>query len=101
MDKRENPASHKPEIVIVAAANCRRTLTILAFLEEHNIPHRQVSLDSKEGQQLLDRHQFRSSPGILVDGTSVNPFEILIREQCRVDERKALDIFQAGKSAHE
>ena len=32
-------------------------------------------------------------PGILVDGVSVNPFDLLIQPACRVDDAKARELF--------
>ena len=83
----------QPTITIIPAPNCRRSRKVLAFLQEQNIPIEQVALDSAEGQRLQEKHQFRASPGILVNGVTLNPYDILIQEQCRVDEDKALAVF--------
>lgn len=85
------------QITILPAPNCRRSRKVLAFLQEQGISFEQIALDSPEGQDLQEKHQFRASPGILVDGVSVNPYEILIQKQCRVDEGKALALFGTGK----
>ena len=87
----------QPIITIIPTPNCRRSRKVLAFLQEHNIPFEQVAFDSLPGQRLQKKHQFRASPGILVNGISINPYEILIREQCRVDAEKALALFSTGE----
>jgi glutaredoxin len=83
----------KTEIVILPAPRCRRSKRILEYLASHNIPYARIDLDSSEGQALAARHDFRASPGILVDDVSVNPFDLLIQPGCRIDERKAMQIF--------
>jgi glutaredoxin len=88
---------NQPQITILPAPNCRRSRKVLAFLQEQGIPFEQIALDSPEGQRLQEVHQFRASPGILVDGIQINPYEILIQEQCRVDEAKARSLFQNGE----
>lgn len=89
---------NKREIVILPAPRCRRSKRVLEYLTLHGIPYRRVDLDSPEGQELAARYRFRASPGILVDGASVNPFDLLIQPACRMDEAKAQRIFTgAGK----
>ena len=82
-----------PDITILPAPGSRRSRKILEYLNKHGIPFRRVELDSAEGQELAARYDFRASPGILVDGVSVNPYEMLIQPACRVDEEKAQAIF--------
>ena len=84
----------QPAITIIPAPNCRRSRKVLEFLKEQDIPFEQVVLDSPEGQNLQERNQFRASPGILVDKVSINPYDILIQKQCRVNEEKALTLFR-------
>ena len=88
---------NQPKITILPAPNCRRSRKVLAFLHEQNIPFEQVTPDSPEGQRLQAKYHLRASPGILVNGVSVNPYDILIQEQCRVDQGKALALFQADE----
>jgi hypothetical protein len=49
---------------------------------------------SIEGQHLQENYQFRASPGIIVDEVNINPYDILIQKQCRVNEEKALALFR-------
>jgi len=80
------------KIVILPARGCRRSRRIIQYLEEHNIPFTRVELESSEGQRLAKQYGLRASPGILVNGASINPFDLL-RPGCRVDGKKARAIF--------
>ena len=76
-------------IIILPARNCRRSRRIIEYLEEQGIPFTRIDLESPEGQALAEQHDLRASPGILVNGESVNPFDLLIQPACRVDEAAA------------
>lgn len=76
-------------IVIVPAKNCRRSGKIVEYLEAHGIPFTRIALESEKGRALAEQHEMRASPGILVDGVSVNPLDLLIQPDCRVDEDAA------------
>lgn len=76
-------------IIILPARNCRRSRKIIEYLEEEEIPFTRIELESVEGHTLAEKHQMRASPGILVDGVSVNPMDLLIQGECRVDEEAA------------
>ncbi|MEZ0397412.1 MAG: hypothetical protein ABWK53_13405 [Anaerolineales bacterium] len=91
----EDAVRQAKEIVILPAPRCRRSRRILEYLTGRGIPFRRVELDSPEGQQLAARYDFRASPGILVDGVSVNPYDLLLTPACRVDEVRAAQIFGA------
>ncbi|MDZ7843527.1 MAG: hypothetical protein U5K99_01795 [Anaerolineales bacterium] len=86
----------KPQVTIVSTKNCRRSKKVLEFLIDRGISHQHVELDSNQGQKLWEHHQFRASPGILVDGANINPYDVLDQEHCRVDEDQALAVFKAG-----
>lgn len=81
------------EIVILPAEGCRRSQAVLAYLDEHQVAYRRIDLETERGQQLLAEHELRSSPGILVDGVSVNPFDILEAPACRIKETVARELF--------
>ena len=85
--------SQPPEIILLPAKNCRRSRKIMTYLDEHGVVYTTVPLESVEGQQLVGQHHLRASPGILVDGVSVNPYDILITPACIVDEIQATEIF--------
>ncbi len=82
-----------PEITILPAQGCRRSRKILDYLEQHAIPFTRINLESDEGQALAERYSLRASPGILVDGQAINPFDLLIQPQCRVHEAAAAALF--------
>ena len=81
------------KIIIIPYPGCKRSERIISFLKEHEIPYREVPSETQEGQQLHDQYQFRASPGIVVDQASINPYQILVRKECRMDEKKALELF--------
>ena len=41
----------------------------------------------------MGMHHFLASPGILVDGDSINPFDLLIQPECRINETKLKQVF--------
>ena len=73
-------------IIILPAPGCRRSRKILTYLQQRGIPFSRIDLDSPEGQALAVQHEMRASPGILVDGVSVNPFDLLQQPDCRINE---------------
>lgn len=75
-------------ITVLPAKGCRRSRKILKYLQAHHIPFQRVELDSPEGEQLMEKHHFLASPGILVDEVSINPYDVLIQLECRVNEPK-------------
>lgn len=81
------------EIVVVSTQGCRRSRAMLAYLERESIPFTHVTADSAEGQDLIDRYGLRASPGILVDGVSVSPLDLLIPPTCEVNEDVAQRAF--------
>ncbi len=85
--------SARKDIIILPAPRCRRSRKILEYLKERGLSFRQVALDSPEGQELAARYDFRASPGILVDGVSVNPYDLLLMPACRVNAARASQIF--------
>ena len=81
------------EIAIVSTQGCRRSRAVLAYLEREGIPFTHVTAESAEGQDLIDRYRLRASPGILVDGVSVSPLDLLIPPTCEVDQGAAQRAF--------
>lgn len=81
------------EITILPAQGCRRSRKILAYLEQHAIAFTRIDLESAEGQTMAERYGLRASPGILIDGRPINPFDLLIQPQCRVNEAAAAAAF--------
>lgn len=81
------------KITILPYKNCLRSKKVLEFLNKHQIPYEQVSPESQSGKRLYNQYQFRASPGIIVEGKSINPYDILIWKECRINEEKALGLF--------
>ena len=67
------------KITILPLEGCRRSKSVLAYLDEQQVRYTRIDLASSEGQVLAEEYDLRASPGILVDGASVNPFDILER----------------------
>lgn len=80
-------------ITILPAKGCRRSQAILTYLGANEIPYERIALASEEGQEMAERYQIRSSPGIIVDGELVNPFDLLIQPACRIDGVAARRLF--------
>ena len=89
------------DTIILPARGCRRSQRVLAYLDEKQIPYTRIELESEAGQALSEKYQLRSSPGILVNGRLINPFDILIQPACRVDEAKAQALFGQTKTNQE
>jgi hypothetical protein len=81
------------KITILPAPGCRRSQKVMEYLQKRNIPFRRIDLGSPEGQALAAQYDLHASPGILVDGASLNPFDLLLQPECRVDEAKATAAF--------
>ena len=79
-------------VTILPAKGCRRSRRIMEYLQANHIPFQRIELDSPEGEQLMEKHHFLASPGILVDGVSINPFDVLIQPECRVNEIKLKEL---------
>ncbi len=88
------------EIIVLPAYGCRRSGKLLAYLQTQGIPFTRIDLESPEGQALAVQHDLRASPGILVNGSSVNPFDLLIQPACRVDEEQVQVLLRGGEPTH-
>ena len=87
------------DIVIISTQSCRRSRAVLSYLERQGIPFTHVAAESPEGQDLIGQYSLRASPGILVDGVSVSPFDLLIPPTCQVDKDAAQRAFGATRAA--
>ena len=81
---------------------CRRraagaVVSCWTYLQAHDVPFTRIDLESPEGQALAAQYDLRASPGILVDGVSVNPFELLRQPACRVDEERVQALLRGGE----
>ncbi|NOZ62316.1 MAG: glutaredoxin [Calditrichaeota bacterium] len=74
--------SNKP-ILILRTRNCRKSNLVIRFLQNNNIPHEVKSLETDpEAQQIAKKLNILSSPGIVVNGQVVNPYELI--ENCQI-----------------
>ena len=82
-------------ITILPAQGCRRSRKLIEYLEAHGTlrAFTRIEPESPAGQWLVKQYDLRASPGILVDDVSVNPFDVLIPSERRVDEAAAQRIF--------
>ncbi|WP_448336262.1 hypothetical protein [Bellilinea sp.] len=80
-------------LLILPAKGCRRSRAVLKYLDDYRIPYQRIELDSDEGRRLAEQYQLRASPGIILNGVSLNPMELLIPPHCRVNEDKAREWF--------
>jgi glutaredoxin len=73
-------------IIILRTRQCRRSDLIIKFLQAEKIPHVVKSLETDpEAQRLAQKFDLRSSPGIIVNGQVVNPYQMI--ENCQIKDR--------------
>lgn len=72
------------EIILVRGKRCHRSNLLVNDLQTRAVPFRLVEAESEEGRVLIAQYDLRASPGIIVDGRSVNPFDLI--HDCRVDD---------------
>lgn len=87
------------DITIVPARGCRRSRALLDYLRRNEVPFKLVELESEQGKALAQQYDMRASPGIIVDGTSINPYDLLLRGVCRVNEAAAQRAFTKDSGA--
>jgi len=83
-----------PNITLITSRDCRRSRKIVAYLQQNGIPFTSVDFQSDAGRELAVQYDLRASPGIVVDGKSINPFDLLIQPQCQVNEAAAEAVFR-------
>ena len=81
------------EIIMFPASGSRGSRSLLKYLRDQDIPFTKVVLASLEGARLTEQQGIHASPGILVDGVSVSPFDLLIPPACKVNEAVAQRVF--------
>ncbi len=88
------------DLIVLPARNCRRSKKIIAYLESKGIPFTRIPLESPEGRELAARHGMLASPGILVRGKSINPFDLLKPPNCTVDEEAVRRLLLSNLRSH-
>lgn len=77
----------KHEIIILRTRRCRKSDLIIKFLETEQIPHVVKPLETDvEAQRIAKELNILSSPGIIVNGQVVNPYQLL--ENCQIKDRE-------------
>ncbi len=92
----EASTTNPPDIIVLPARHCRRSRVLLRFFDEHGIPYTRIPLESAEGRALAERYRLRASPGILVNGRAINPFDLLEPPHCRVNAARVRALLGYG-----
>ncbi len=72
-------------VLIVRNRRCRKSDVVVRFLEQEGIPHRVLYLgEDTEADALAQQYNLKASPGIIVNGESVNPYHLV--EKCRIKD---------------
>ncbi len=72
-------------VLIVRNRRCRKSDVVVRFLEQEGIPHRVLYLgENAEADALAQQYNLKASPGIIVNGESVNPYHLV--EKCRIKD---------------
>ncbi len=72
-------------VIVLRTRRCRKSDVVLRFLNEHHIPHTVKYLETdKEAQQLAEKYNIMSSPGIIISGKTFNAYELV--EHCQVKD---------------
>ncbi len=79
--------SNSSQIIILRTRNCRKSNLIIKFLEDEQVPHVVKSLETDaEAQWLAKELNIFSSPGIIVNGQAINPYQLI--ENCQIKDRE-------------
>lgn len=81
------------EILILPVKGCKRSKRIIQFLTEQAIPFQSIDPHSAAGQEMIAKYNFQASPGIVVNGKKINPFDLLIQPDCCVNKEAARKVF--------
>ena len=74
------------QIIILRTRKCRKS-NLIKFLEDEQVPHVVKSLKTgAEAQRLAKKLNILSSPGIVVNGQAINPYQLI--ENCQIKDRE-------------
>ncbi len=62
--------------------------------------NQRIDLESSAEQEIAEKYEMRASPGILVDGVSYNPLDVLLKPDCRVGEGAVRTLFTPSERAN-
>jgi glutaredoxin len=74
-------------IIIVRNRKCRKSDIVVRFLSQEQMPFEVLYLgEDKEADELARKYEILASPGIIINGTAVNPYQLV--EHCKVKDVK-------------
>ena len=72
-------------IVIVRNRKCRKSDVVVRFLGQEQMSFEVLYLgEEKEADELAKKYGILASPGIIINGTAVNPYQLV--EHCKVKD---------------
>jgi glutaredoxin len=72
-------------IIIVRNRKCRKSDVIVRFLSQEQMSFEVFYLgEDKEADELAKKYGILASPGIIINGNAVNPYQLV--EQCKVKD---------------
>ncbi len=72
-------------IVIVRNRKCRKSDVVVRFLGQERMSFEVLYLgEDKEADKLAKEYGILASPGIIINGTAINPYQLV--EQCKVKD---------------
>ena len=72
-------------IVIIRNRKCRKSDVVVRFLGQQQMSFEVFYLgEDKEADELAKKYGILASPGIIVNGVAVNPYQLV--EQCKVKD---------------
>ena len=81
------PMSIEPEhrIIIVRNRKCRKSDVVVRFLGQEQMSFEVLYLgEDKQADELAKKYGILASPGIIINGTAVNPYQLV--EHCKVKD---------------
>ncbi len=90
-----------PVVTVVRNRRCRKSDVVVRFLEQEHIPYRVLYLgEDPEADQLASTYRLKASPGIIINGESINPYHLV--EKCRIKhpetvKRRFLEMLKAAE----
>jgi len=89
------------KVLILRTKRCRKSDVVVRFLKENNIPHiiKYVE-DDEEAQKLYKKYKLKASPGIIINGELLNPYNLV--NNCKVvdpegTKRRFLELLKSGE----
>ncbi len=75
-------------IIIIRNRKCRKSDVVVRFLGQEQMSFEVLYLgEDQEADKLATKYGILASPGIIVNGVAVNPYQLV--EQCKVKDAEA------------